>query len=74
MSRLPSIAAGDEWWSTIAVVPASRASTAPRRADQRISSGSRARSSLHQTSSRISANEVGTRDGAGMPRASVEYR
>ena len=66
------MAEGEAWWSTMAVVPASSASTAPSSADQRTSSRSRARSSRHHIWSRISVKSVGVAGGAGMPRASVE--
>ncbi len=66
------MAFGEAWWSTIAVVPASSASRAPSIADHRIISRSRAASSRHQTSSRISRKVLGVRGGAGMPRASAE--
>ena len=65
---------GDSWWSTIAVVPDCSASTAPSIADHRIISASSAASSRHQICSSTSRNVVGCRGGAGMPRASVEYR
>jgi hypothetical protein len=68
------MADGEEWWSTIAVVPDSSASRAPSRAECRMVSRSRARSSRHHTSSRTSRKLVGVRGGAGMPRASAEYR
>src|ERR671911_1183274 len=73
-SRVPSMADGEAWWSTMAVVPASRASTAPSSADHRTSSRSRAASTRHQIRSRISVKLVGVAGGGGMPRASVEYR
>ena len=66
------MALGEEWWSTIAVVPASSASRAPSRADHATISRSSARSSRHHTSSRISGKVVGVRGGAGMPRARAE--
>ena len=65
---------GDSWWSTIAVVPHCRASIAPNIADHRIISASSATSRRHHTCSRISRKFVGCFGGAGMPRASAEYR
>ena len=50
---------GDSWWSTMAVVPHSSASSAPSMADHRIISRSRAASRRHQTCSRISMKSVG---------------
>jgi hypothetical protein len=72
VSREPSMAWGDSWWSTMAVVPCSRASKAPSMADQRIISRSRAQSRRHQICSRISWKQVGVLGGAGIPRARVE--
>ena len=71
-ARLPSIAFGLSWWSTIAVVPHISASVAPSRALAYNISRSRAVSSRHQTCSRISPKFVGCRGGAGIPRASAE--
>ena len=68
------MAFGDSWWSTMAVVPLSSASRAPSIADQRIISRSSAVSRRHQTCSRISWKFVATFGGAGIPRASAEYR
>jgi hypothetical protein len=73
-ARLPSMAFGLSWWSMIAVVPASSASRAPRRALARSMSRSRAVSRRHQICSRIPAKSCGVVAGAGMPRASAEYR
>ena len=59
-SRLPSIAVGLEWWSMIAVVPASSASSAPSTRRPARSSRGRARDrARHHTSSRISGNVCG---------------
>ena len=66
------MALGEAWWSTIAVVPRSSASSAPSIADHLIISRSRAQSSRHHTSSRISWKLCGVRGGAGIPRASAE--
>jgi hypothetical protein len=46
----------------------------PSIADQRIISSSSATSSRHQICSRISMKLTGCFGGAGMPRASAEYR
>ena len=43
-------------------------------ADHRMVSRSSARSSRHQTSSSMSVKPAGVRGGAGIPRASAEYR
>ena len=74
IDRLPSIADGLSWWSMIPVVPHNNASVAPSIADQRIISSSSATSSRHQICSRISTKSVGCVGGAGIPRASAEYR
>ncbi len=66
------MALGDSWWSMIAVVPFSSASSAPSMADQRIISRSSAVSRRHQTCSRISWKLVATLGGAGIPLASAE--
>jgi hypothetical protein len=58
----------------IPVVPHISASAAPSIADQRIISSSSATSSRHQICSRISMKFVGCFGGAGIPRASAEYR
>ncbi len=71
-SSEPSMALGEAWWSTMAVVPRSSASMAPSIADQRIISRSRAASRRHHTWSRIWVKSVATPGGAGMPRASAE--
>ena len=69
------MAFGLSWWSTIPVVPhEQRLDGAEAGADARSMSRSRAVSSRHQICSRISPKFVGTCGGAGMPRASVEYR
>ena len=68
------MALGDSWWSTMAVQPASKASSAPSLADHSMVSRSSARSSRHQISLRMLVNSVGTPGGAGMPRARAEYR
>ena len=68
------MALGDSWWSMMAVQPDSSASSAPSLADHSMMSRSSARSSRHQISSKMSVKPVGVRGGAGIPRASAEYR
>ena len=68
----PSIALGDSWWSMMAVVPCSSASSAPNLADHSIISRSSATSRRHQICSRMPWKVVGVSGGAGMPRANVE--
>jgi len=68
------MALGLSWWSTIAVVPHSTASSAPSRALARSTSRSSAASSRHQICSRIWPNVAGVDGGAGIPLASAEYR
>ena len=66
------MAFGLSWWSTMPVVPASNASTAPSRALALSMSRSRAVSRRHQICSRISPNRRGVVGGAGIPLASAE--
>ena len=71
-SKLPSMAEGLSWWSTMAVVPHSSASRAPSRAEALIMSRSRATSRRHHTCSRICRKLAGRTGGAGIPLASDE--
>jgi hypothetical protein len=60
---------GEAWWSKRTVVPERTASIAPTSPERYTDSSSSARSSRHQTFSRISTNVRGGSPGPDMPRA-----
>ncbi len=60
---------GEAWWSNSVVVPERAASMAPTSPETWTDSSSSARSSRHQTRSRISTKVRGGSFGPGMPRA-----